>query len=245
MLAKKHGLLSVDGPDDLPRLREQALGPRAVGADREHAYAGDESVLAAKEPSIHQGRPVRHRGRLHLHAIVVNILGHAHNFAPSIGGADPNPLSESSARIAPDLPRQIFGHHGHMPSCIKVGPGKIAPRDHARSHRLEESRRHHAESADGRDLARCEGLVLGVDRVVRTEERFQRRGVGKRHRGDAWKGRELVQNLLVRSHHALGLVGHRRRGESMQDLNLFRVRESRMDVSQMLKCANHQAGADQ
>ena len=63
MVAKKMGCFPLT---DQMVLRASASKPSvpacAIGADREHAYGLDESVLAAEEPSIHHWLlPVRHR----------------------------------------------------------------------------------------------------------------------------------------------------------------------------------------
>ena len=50
---------------------------------------------------------------------------------------------------------------------------------------------------------------------------------------------------MLHPHHALGLIGNGHRDQGMQYLDLFRVRESRLHAAQVLKRADHQAGADQ
>ncbi len=67
----------------------------------------------------------------------------------------------------------------------------------------------------------------------------------KPHRSDAGNGGEFVQNLVLHPHHALGILCNRFRDHRMQYLDLFGVRESRLHAAQLLKRANHQAGADE
>jgi len=50
---------------------------------------------------------------------------------------------------------------------------------------------------------------------------------------------------VLHPHHALGILRDGLRNHGVQDLDLFGVRESRLHGAQLLKRANHQAGADE
>ena len=55
----------------------------------------------------------------------------------------------------------------------------------------------------------------------------------------------LSQHLVLHPHHALGIFCNGCRDRGVHDLDLFGVRESRLHAAQLLKRANHQAGADE
>ena len=130
-----------------------------------------------------------------------------------------------------------------MAFLIEIGPGKIAPGDQRCAGGPEESRSNISESADGRNLPHGVDFVFCKEDIV-VIEALERRGTRKRGRDDSRNRRQLVQHRVLHAHHLFRLLHLRFGNRDAQHLEFFGIRESRLDVSQGLKGANHQAGTD-
>ena len=175
---------------------------------------------------------------------MADIADHADDLAPGIFCAFANALAEGSSGIAPEFASHVLGDDRHVPALLEIGPGEIAAGDQRGAHGLKKARGHKLETAQGRHLALRVDVVLGVEDVGAVVA-VGGDGVGKGSGGDAGKFGDFTADFLLHAEDALGLLHLAFGNVDAERLQLGGIRESRVDVPESLKGADHQAGADQ
>src|SRR5262245_38031126 len=85
-----------------------------------------------------------------MHAIVVHVRDHGDDLTPRTSGAFANPRADCSARLVPQLAREVLGYDDDRPVIFEVEPREIAAGDEARADRLEIAGRDVSEPAHRR-----------------------------------------------------------------------------------------------
>jgi hypothetical protein len=197
----------VDGSGDFPKERFRAC---TFASNRKRDTTTNGCRAGRPNWLFHSRAEIDRRGCRPINAVCVNILRYAHNFRPRAISADPNPLAQSVARLAPTLTSHVLGYERDATMTDYIPPGEIAPGYQSRTLGGKEAGRDILEGPVRRDLVRWR-LSFNGDEDTIPILRFHRQAAGKPGRRHARNGGKPAENFGLYADYPLRLRRQRLR----------------------------------